>query len=154
MKKVFQTHDKRTVKRRWAKLKGMADTLEITEWVDQTEHNLSKLLPQVGSQRLPTTTNAIERFFRAFNRFYKVRCGFFSVVSAKRELIFFLVMYLFVRHPETGHAPIETILPQAPKMPFYPFVNDPFSSVPGVEGVNRKQGMADFSPMQAVATQM
>jgi hypothetical protein len=38
----------------------------------------------VGIVRIPTTTNAIERFFRAFNRFYKVRCGFFSVLSASR----------------------------------------------------------------------
>jgi transposase-like protein len=148
---VFQTQDKRTVKRRWAKLKERADTLQITEWVTQTEADLPKLLPQVGSQRLPTTTNAIERFFRAFNRFYKVRCGFFSVVSAKRELLFFLVMYLFVRQPETGRAPIETILPQAVEMPFYQFINDPFSTVLGSEGVNRKQGMANFSPKQAVS---
>jgi transposase-like protein len=151
MKRVFQTKDKRTVKRRLAKLATVADTLEITEWVSQTQSNLSHLLPQVGSQRLPTTTNAIERFFRAFNRFYKGRCGFFSVVSAKRELIFFLVMYLFVRQPETGHAPIETILPQAAEMPFFQLVNDPFSTVIGLEGVNRKQGMADFHPEQAIA---
>jgi transposase-like protein len=153
MKKVFQTQDKRTVKRRWAKLKGMADTLQITEWVKQTEQDLPKLLPQVGSQRLPTTTNAIERFFRAFHRFYKVRCGFFSVVSAKRELIFFLVMYLFVRQPETGKAPLETILPQAKQMPFYLMVNDPLSAVMGLS-VNLKGRMADFQPQQVVATQM
>lgn len=154
MKRVFQTRDKRTVKRRLAKLSAQAESLGITEWVSQTQHHLEHLLPQVGSQRLPSTTNAIERFFRAFNRFYKIRCGFFSVVSAKRELIFFLVMYLFVRQPETGKAPIETILPQAKEMPFYHCINDPFSAVIGIEVVNRKKGMAAFSPKQAVATQM
>ena len=79
MKRLFQTTDKRTVKRRFEKLKTVAEELEITEWVEQTEANLPKLLPAVGSGRLPTTTNAIERFFRCFNRFYKVRSGFFSV---------------------------------------------------------------------------
>jgi transposase-like protein len=150
---VFQTQDKRTVKRRWAKLKERADTLQITEWVTQTEADLPKLLPQVGSQRLPTTTNAIERFFRAFNRFYKVRCGFFSVISAKRELIFFLVMYLLVRQPETGKAPIETILPQAKDMPFYHFINDPLSAVIW-QSVNLKGRMADFQPQQAIEIQI
>ncbi len=113
------------------------------------------LLPSVGSVCIPRTTNAIERFFRTFNQFYKKRCGFFtvvdtvgefslsafgraklllsrwikkvrreahppawctkmnsptvSVVSAKRELILFLVMYVFIRQPESGKAPIESI---------------------------------------------
>ena len=112
MKKVFQTTDKRTVRRRLGKLKESSESLGIQEWVEQTESNLSKLLPSVGSVRIPTTTNAIERFFRAFNRFYKVRCGFFSVLSAKRELIFFLLMYLFIRQSESGKAPIEAIMPE------------------------------------------
>ncbi len=72
MKRLFQTTDKRTVKRRFEKLKTVAEELEITQWVEQTEANLPKLLPAVGSECLPTTTNAIERFFRCFNRFYKV----------------------------------------------------------------------------------
>jgi transposase-like protein len=151
MKRVFQTKDKRTVKRRFTKLKAVASTLGITDWVSQTEQQMEKLLPAVGSSRLPSTTNAIERFFRAFMRFYKVRCGFFSVVSAKRELIFFLVMYLFVRQAETGKAPIETMVPQAKDMPFFKLVNDPFSSLLRVEPVNRKKGMANFDPKQAVS---
>jgi hypothetical protein len=32
MKKVFQTHDKRTVRRRLARLKGQAPTLGILPW--------------------------------------------------------------------------------------------------------------------------
>ena len=91
-------------------MRESSDALGIQEWVKQTESNLPKLLPSVGSVRIPTTTNAIERFFRVFNRFYKVRCGFFSVLSAKRELIFFLLMYLFIRQSESGKAPIETIM--------------------------------------------
>lgn len=154
MKRIFQTPDKRTVKRRFEKLKANASSLSITEWVQQTQAALPKLLPAVGSRRLPSTTNAIERFFRCFNRFYKVRCGFFSVVSAKRELIFFLVMYLFVQQAETGKAPIESILPDARRMPFYQLVNNPLKTVMSVEPVKQKVRLADFQPREYVAIQV
>ncbi len=144
MKKVLQTTDKRTARRRFARLKESADELGIKEWIDQTEANLPKLLPAVGSSRIPKTTNAIERFFRAFNRFYKVRCGFFSVISAKRELILFMLVYVFVRQPGSGKAPIESIMPEASRMPLYQLINDPFGAVLGVENVKKNANMADF----------
>ncbi len=122
MKRVLQTNDKRTVRRRLGKLKESSQELGISEWVEQTEQKLPKLLPSVGSVCIPRTTNAIERFFRAFNQFYKKRCGFFTVVSAKRELILFLVMYVFIRQPESGKAPIESIMPDATEMPLYKIV--------------------------------
>ena len=156
MKRVLQTNDKRTVRRRLQKLKESSQELGISEWVDQTEEKFPKLLPPVGSACIPRTTNAIERFsspsfssqsatrhFRAFNQFYKKRCGFFSVVSAKRELILFLVMYLFIRQPESGKAPIESIMPDAREMPLYELINDPLRTVMGVENVNRNVKMAD-----------
>ena len=143
MKRVLQTNDKRTVRRRLGKLKESSQELGIGEWVDQTEQKLSKLLPSVGSICIPRTTNAIERFFRAFNQFYKKRCGFFTVVSAKRELILFLVMYLFIRQPESGKAPIESIMPDAREMPLYELINNPLRVVMGVENVNRNVKMAD-----------
>jgi transposase-like protein len=136
MKKVFQTQDKRTVRRRLGKLKESSEELGISEWMQQTEANLPKLLPSVGSKRIPRTTNAIERFFRAFSQFYKVRCGFFTVTSAKRELIFFLLMYVFIRQPGSGKAPIESIVTEASRMPLYQLINDPFGTVLGVENVN------------------
>jgi len=143
MKKVFQTQDKRTVRRRLGKLKESSEELGVSEWIQQTEANLPKLLPSVGSKRIPKTTNAIERFFRAFNRFYKMRCGFFTVISAKRELIFFLLMYVFIRQPERGKAPIEVIVPEASRMPLYQLINDPFGTVLGVENVKKNVKMAD-----------
>jgi hypothetical protein len=144
MKKVLQSNDKRTVRRRFQKLKESSGELGICEWVQQTEANLPKLLPSVGSVHIPKTTNAIERFFRAFNRFYKVRCGFFSLVSARRELILFLLMYLFVQQPESGKAPIESIMPEAREMPFYKLTNDPFGTVLAAENVKKNSRMADF----------
>jgi hypothetical protein len=53
MKKVFQTKDKRTVKRRLEKLEKEAENLSITSWVMQTKDNLKNLLSAVGSRRIP-----------------------------------------------------------------------------------------------------
>ncbi len=150
MKRVLQTNDKRTVRRRLQKLKESSQELGISEWVEQTEKKLLKLLPSVGSVCIPRTTNAIERFFRAFNQFYKKRCGFFTVISAKRELILFLVMYVFIRQPESGKAPIESIMPDAREMPFYKLINDPLVTVMGVENVNRNVKMANSGLLQCV----
>ena len=151
MKKVLQTNDKRTARRRLQKLKESSEEFGIAEWVKQTEDNLPKLIPSIGSVVIPRTTDAIERFFRVFNRFYKVRCGFFSVVSAGRELIFFLLMYLFVIQPESGKAPIESIMPDARRMPLYKMINDPLATVMGVENVKKNVKMADFLLQQCIA---
>ena len=151
MKKILQTDDKRTVKRRLQKLKGMARKLGIAGWLKETEKKLPKLLPAVGSKKIPKTNNAIERFFRAFNRFYKIRCGFFSVISAKRELIFFMLMYLFIKQPSSGKAPVEAIMPQAKTMPFYQLVNDPINLLMDAENVNENIRMADFKTKEYLA---
>src|SRR5205814_10701396 len=80
MQQVFQTHDKRTVRRRLARLREQAPALGITTWITKVEAKLPQLISSVGSVRLPSTTNAIERFFRAFQRFYATRGGFHSVL--------------------------------------------------------------------------
>jgi len=154
MKKVLQTEDKRTVNRRFTLLKKMTQKLGIEKWVSHTEKKLPKLLPSVGSQKIPNTNNAIERFFRAFNRFYKLRCSFFSHISAKRELIFFMLMYLFIKQPEIGKAPVETIMPEAKNMPFYQLVNEPITFLINHESVNQKIKMADFFKKEALLAQV
>jgi transposase-like protein len=130
MKRVMQTHDARTVNRRLDRLEHTANEKgwrKIVEWCRRTRDNLTHLLPTVRSNTYPSTTNQIERFFRAFSRFYKMRCGFHSVTSAKREIIFFMVVYLFTIQAESGKAPIEKILPEATTMPFYHLLNYPFA---------------------------
>jgi transposase-like protein len=126
MKKVFQTTDKRTVKRRFARLKERAAAWGIEAWITLTEKKLPHLLPSVGSCRIPSTTNGIERFFRTYTRFAKVRSGFHSVVSTKRALTVFLICYLFTQG-QNGRAPIEAVVPDAPQMPLYRLINDPFN---------------------------
>lgn len=128
MKAVVQTCDPRTV---WRRLQRLADedaaqSWGLTPWIMQTRTRLSQLLPALRRNQYPRTTNAIERFFRAFQRFYKTRGGFHSVVSAQRELMLFIVVYVFTIQTETGLAPIERVLPEAKEMPFYQMLNEPF----------------------------
>lgn len=158
MKRVFQTTDKRTVKRRLARLKVRAVEWGIEGWIALTEKQLPRLLPSVGSRRLPTTSNAIERFFGTYNRFAKVRRGFHSVLSTKRQLIVFLVVYVFSQQTN-GKAPIEAILPEAARMPLYRILNDPFAYLLELSGgdaenlknVKQIRGMAEFLTTEAAA---
>jgi transposase-like protein len=151
MKQVLQTRDKRTVRRRLARLRERAPELGITPWVKGVEEKLPQLICSVGSVRLPSTTNAVERFFRAFQRFYRTRGGFHSILSAKRELVLFLVVYLFTQHATTGQAPIEVIVPEAWRMPLYRLVNDPFRALQERENVKATATMADLLLPKAIA---
>lgn len=149
MKRLFQTRDKRTVRRRLARLRERAAELGITPWVTAVEARLPQLICSVGSVRLPSTSNAVERFFRAFQRFYRTRGGFHTVHSAKRELLLFLVVYLFTQQATPGRAPIEAILPEARSMPLYRLINDPFRALQEWESVKLEATMADLLLPQA-----
>jgi hypothetical protein len=111
MKKALQTRDKRTVRQRLARL--WERTSALYPPVSRVEAKLPELICSVGSTHLPSTTNAVERFFRAFERFYKTRRGFHAVLSAKRELLLSLVIDAFTQHDHTGQAPIEVIVLEA-----------------------------------------
>jgi hypothetical protein len=149
MKRLFHTHDKRTVRRRLARLKARAAAWGITPWVSTVEAKLPQLICSVGSVRLPSTSHAVERFFRAFQRFYCTRGGFHSVRSAKRELLLFLVVYVFTQHATTGQAPIEVIMPEARSMPLYRLINDPFRALQERADVKPEATMADLLRPQA-----
>jgi transposase-like protein len=152
MKQVLPTRDKRTVRRRLARLREQAPALGMTPWVSRVEEKLPGLICTVGSVRLPSTTNAIERFFRAFQRFYSTRGGCHSVRSTKRELLLFLVVYLFTPHATTGQAPIEVMMPEARRMPLYRLINDPFRALQERGNVKGTPQMADLlQPQEATA---
>jgi hypothetical protein len=128
MKRVLHPGDPRTVHRRLARL-AAADTVQqwgLGDWISQTRHRLGHLVPALRRNGYPRPTNAIERFFRAFQRFYKTRGGVHSVRSAHRELMLFVVVSVFTKQASTGIAPIERIVPQASQMPLYHLLNDPF----------------------------
>jgi transposase-like protein len=128
MKRVVQTCDPRTVRRRLTRLTTAegAQDCGLATWISHTKEKLDRLEPALRTNAYPRTTNSIERFFRAFQRFYKTRGGFHSIMSAKRELMLFIVGYVFTVQPGTGRAPIEQIVPQAPQMPLYHILNAPF----------------------------
>lgn len=128
MKRVVQTVDSRTVHRRLTRLETeeAAHACGLDTWIARTRQRLDHLVPALRRNAYPRTTNAIERFFRAFQRFYKTRGGFHSIISAKRELRLFVVVYVFTIQVSTGIAPIERIVPQAKHMPLYKLLNDPF----------------------------
>jgi transposase-like protein len=128
MKRVVQTTDTRTVHRRLTRLdhKEAAHACGLDTWTARIRQRLDHLVPALRRNSYPRTTNAIERFFRAFQRFYKTRGGFHSIISAKRELMLFVVVYVFTIQVGTGIAPIERIVPQAKHMPLYKLLNHPF----------------------------
>jgi len=152
MKRLLQTRDKRTVRRRLARLRARAAAWGMTPWGTQVEEQLPQLIGSVGSIRLPSTTNAIERFFRAFQRFYATRRGFHSVRSATCELRLFLVVYVFTQQATTGRAPIEVIVPEARRRPLYRLINDPFRALQERTDVKPEATMADLLlPQEAAA---
>jgi len=124
----------------------------MTPWVTTVEAKLPQRIWSVGSVRLPSTSNTVERFFRAFQRLYRTRGGFHSVLSAKRELLLFLVVSVFTQHATTGHAPIEVSVPEARRMPLYCLINDPFRALQERGNVKGTPHMADvLRPEEATA---
>jgi hypothetical protein len=124
----------------------------MTASMSRLEAKVPKLLCRVGTRRLPSTTSAIERFFRALRRFYTTRRGFHSVTSAKRELVLFVVVSVFTQCATSGQAPIEAIVPEARRRPLYRFINDPFQALQERQAVRATATMADvLLPQEAAA---
>jgi hypothetical protein len=73
------------------------------------------------------------------------------VLSAKRELLLFLVVYLFTQRATEGQTPIEVILPEARRMPLYRLINDPFRALQERESVKPEATMADLLLPEAAA---
>jgi len=128
MKRIVQTCDPRTALRRLQALEAQ-DAEEgwgLNAWLATVRGKLDRLRPALRRNQSPRTTNQVERFFRAFQRFYTTRGGFHSVISARRELMLFVVVYVFTQQAGSGQAPIEQIVPHAKDMPFYQIINAPF----------------------------
>jgi transposase-like protein len=94
---LFRTKDKRTVRRRFEKWAQRSQKRGHQELVEKLEGLLPFLIGAVGSGVIPTTNNAIERVFRAFNRFAYVKYGFGNVESARRQIGLFMIDYTLRR---------------------------------------------------------
>ncbi len=145
MKSITQTKDTRTAIRRLERLEE--DNLEkkwgIELWLASIKKTLKRLLPGMRSNTYPNTNNAVERFFKQFERFYKTRKGFTSVESAKQQLMVFMVMYFFTIQATSGQAPIETIIPEVKRMPLYQILNDPVRWMPRQQPTNLSRKAAE-----------
>ncbi|MCI5116263.1 MAG: DDE domain-containing protein [Candidatus Electrothrix sp. AW1] len=144
MKKIIQTKDTRTAESRLERLekKNLEKQWGLEAWLKMTRKNLKRLLPAMRKNKYPRTNNEIERFFRQFQRFYKTRNGFGSFASAGSQLVLFMVVFLFTCQAKSGKAPIENIMPEAKRMPFYHLINDPIRWMPDkqVKKLSRKAG--------------
>jgi len=144
MKKIIQTKDTRTAESRLERLEkeNLEKQWGLEAWLKMTRKNLKRLLPAMRKNKYPRTNNEIERFFRQFQRFYKTRNGFGSFASAGSQLILFMVVFLFTCQAKSGKAPIENIMPEAKRMPFYHLINDPIRWMPDkqVKKLSRKVG--------------
>jgi hypothetical protein len=144
MQRVLQTRAQRTVRRRLARRREPA--LGITAWVAGVEAKVPRLMGRVGRVGLPSTPNAIDRFFRAFERFYNTRQGLHAVLSAKRALLLFLIVYLCTQYAPTGQAPIEVIVPEARRGA--PLARDqrPLPGAPGAGSCQTRGPPRRFAP--------
>ena len=144
MKKIIQTKDTRTAESRLERLEkeNLEKQWGLEAWLKMTRKNLKRLLPAMRKNKYPRTNNEIERFFRQFQRFYKTRNGFGSFASAGTQLVLFMVVFLFTCQAKSGKAPIENIMPEATRMPFYHLINDPIRWMPDkqVKKLSRKAG--------------
>ena len=150
MQTLLPTREKRTVRRRLARLRARASAWGMTPWVSRVEEKVPELIGSVGRVRLPSTTKAVERFFRAFQRCYRTRGGLHSGLSANRELRLLLVVSGFTPHATTGQAPLEVLVPEARGMPLYRFINDPFRALQERGNVQGTPPIADLLQPKAV----
>src|SRR5262249_38581841 len=118
------------------------------------EAQLPQRICSVGRVRLLSTSNAVARFVRAFQRFDCTRGGLHSVRSAKRALRLLLVVSVVTQHATTGQVPLAVIVPAARSMLLYRLSNDPFRALQERGDVKREAGMAALLRPQEAAAEM
>jgi Transposase, Mutator family len=82
LRRLWQTHDRRTGWRRFARFQSHALGGGVTALAEQVGAALPQVLPAIGNRRLRRTNNAAERCFRAFRRCARARNGFGSPPNA------------------------------------------------------------------------
>jgi transposase-like protein len=124
--KLFHSPDPRTVRRRVADLHARLSKCG-KEWV--LEGLLAKreqVMPAVGNPtRWPSTSNAAEWFFGAYDRFYRLKGPFQDETSARKLTGLFVLGYVF-RMGLAGQAcPLERAQTDVSMIPFYHLINRP-----------------------------
>jgi transposase-like protein len=98
--RIFQCKDKRTARRRYAKVMEMRKPYvkaepEAATVFDTLERHWPKLVNGMGSKVIPKTNNAVELVIRRFDQHYQNFCGFESIETAQRYLAVFELVYRF-----------------------------------------------------------
>jgi len=102
---LFQCKDKRTSKRRYAKVmkkreKYVKEKPESAAIFDTLERHWPKLVNAMGSKVIPKTNNAVELVIRRFDQHYRNFCGFDTIETAQHFLAVFEMVYRFTPFAE------------------------------------------------------
>jgi len=131
LRHLFHTPDKRTVCRRLETLRQQATATPVAGVIARLVGKLPQLLPAVGSTFRPATSNAVEHFFAAFERFYRLKGPFQSKASAEKHLALFLLGYVFSVHSaeaideHQGRCPLQQAGYRVGQMPLFHLLNRP-----------------------------
>ena len=131
LKTLFHTPSKRTVRRRLTQLQADAQDGPAQGVVARLIAKLPQLLPAVGSTWRPTTSNAVERFFGAFDRFYRLKGPFQSEASAQKHVALFMLGYVFETFstdavaPRQGRCPLQVAGYEVGSLPLFHLLNRP-----------------------------
>jgi transposase-like protein len=123
--KLFQTRDKRTVRRRVARLVHLVEGLGKGKVVSGLVAKLPQVIGAIGSTWRSSTANGVERFFGAFDRFYRVKGPFCDQASAEKHLQLFVVWYLLRVGAKGQACPLQRAGGQVDALPLYHLLNRP-----------------------------
>jgi transposase-like protein len=123
--KLFKSPYKRTAQRRCEKLQNLLERLDAGHVLSGLLTKWPKLLKTVGSARLPSTANAVERFFGAFDRLYRLKGPFCDQDSAQKHLQLFLLGYFLTIGQQGQPCPLEKAGVDVSRMPIYHLLNRP-----------------------------
>ena len=131
LKQLFHTPSKRTVRRRLENLQAQAQGSAAEGVIARLAAKLPKLLPAVGSTFRPSTSNAVERFLGAFDRFYRAKGPFQHLASAEKHLALFMLGYVFETYSaeasaaHQGRCPLQVAGYQVGSIPLFHLLNRP-----------------------------
>jgi len=121
-KRILQTADKRTARRRLKKLKKRRKIKGLLVIISR---KWGRIIPAIGSTWIPSTNNSTERFIRAFERFYRARQAFHDKASASEQVRLFLLGYLIEQQVGSRQSPLEQLNADIRNWPLYKMWNKP-----------------------------
>jgi transposase-like protein len=122
---LFKSAYKRTVERRLDQLKILMAQLGASHVLSGLLAKWPKLIKTVGSLRLPSTANAVERFFGAFDRLYRIKGPFCDEESAQKHLRLFMLGYFLTIGQQGQACPLEKSGVDVGQIPLYHLLNRP-----------------------------